>query len=323
MNDLCRLLDIQYPILQGGMGNVSNAPLSAAVSEAGGLGTVGVGTMELSEVKTILQDLKAITKRPIALNIPLNVTPYRDEMIELVVKEKLPVVSLSAGNPAPFIPYFHEHDVKVIAVVASVRQARKAEAAGADVIVAEGYEAAGINSNFETTTLTLIPQIVDAVSVPVIAAGGIGDGRGLAAMLALGASGVQMGTRLIATADSPMHKAYKETLLGADDLQTVIVGRSIGKVRRVMKTPYAGQLLSLEEKGIEEEDFNRLTSEHYHKLGALEGKLDQGFINGGQVSGMINHLPTVKELFVTMMEETTFRFHTLANGYPLTKRETT
>ncbi|WP_188653914.1 NAD(P)H-dependent flavin oxidoreductase [Pontibacillus salipaludis] len=323
MNDLCRLLNIQYPILQGGMGNVSNAPLSAAVSEAGGLGTVGVGTMELSEVKKILQDLKAITKRPIALNIPLNVTPYRDEMIELVVKEKLSIVSLSAGNPAPFIPYFHEHGVKVIAVVASVRQALKAEAAGADVIVAEGYEAAGINSNFETTTLTLIPQIVDAVSVPVVAAGGIGDGRGLAAMLTLGASGVQMGTRLIATADSPMHKAYKETLLGADDLQTVIVGRSIGKVRRVMKTPYAGQLLSLEEKGIEEEDFKRLTSEHYHKIGALEGKLDQGFINGGQVSGMIHHLPTVEDLFVTMMEEATARFHNLSAAYPLTKRETT
>lgn len=323
MNDLCRLLNIQYPILQGGMGNVSNAPLSAAVSEAGGLGTVGVGTMELSEVKKILQELKTITKRPVALNIPLNVTPYRDEMIELVVKEDLPVVSLSAGNPAPFIPYFHEHGVKVIAVVASVRQARKAEAAGADVIVAEGYEAAGINSNFETTTLTLIPQIVDAVSVPVVAAGGIGDGRGLAAMLTLGASGVQMGTRLIATADSPMHKAYKETLLGADDLQTVIVGRSIGKIRRVMKTPYAGQLLSLEEKGIEEGDFNRLTSEHYHKVGALEGKLDQGFINGGQVSGMIHNLPTVQELFVTMMEEATSHFHNLSAAYPLSKRETT
>ncbi|KGP90619.1 2-nitropropane dioxygenase [Pontibacillus chungwhensis BH030062] len=323
MNDLCRLLNIQHPILQGGMGNVSNAPLSAAVSEAGGLGTVGVGTMDLSEVKKILQDLRTLTERPIALNIPLNVTPYRDEMVELVVKEKLPVVSLSAGNPAPFIPYFHEHGVKVIAVVASVRQARKAEAAGADVIVAEGYEAAGINSNFETTTLTLIPQIVDAVSVPVVAAGGIGDGRGLAAVLSLGASGVQMGTRLIATTDSPMHAAYKETLLSADDLQTVIVGRSIGKVRRVMKTPYAGQLLSLEEKGIAEEDFNRLTSEHYHKVGALEGKLDQGFINGGQVSGVIRHLPSVQELFVTMMEEAASRFHILANGYPLTKRETT
>ncbi|MCD5323283.1 MULTISPECIES: NAD(P)H-dependent flavin oxidoreductase [Pontibacillus] len=322
MNDLCRVLNLQYPILQGGMGNVSNAQLSAAVSEAGGLGTVGVGTMEPDEVKRILKDLKVRTKQPIALNIPLNVTPYRDEMIELVVGEKVPVVSLSAGNPAPFIPYFQEYGVKVIAVVASKRQAQKAEEAGADVIVAEGYEAAGINSNFETTTLTLIPQIVDAVSVPVVAAGGIGDGRGLAAVLALGASGVQMGTRLIATSDSPMHNSYKEALLKADDIQTVIVGRSIGKVRRVMKTPYAGQLLTLEEKGIEEDDFNRLTSEYYHKLGALDGKLDQGFINGGQVSGLIHNLPTVQELFESMMEEASGCFQSLSKTYSLTKPET-
>jgi enoyl-[acyl-carrier protein] reductase II len=300
---LTGLLHIQYPILQGGMGNISNASLTAAVSEAGALGTIGVGTMTPEEVEQIIIQTKQLTAKPFALNIPIAITPYLKEMTALVTSHRIPVVSLSAGNPANFIPYFHKHGVKVISVVASKRQAKKAEEAGVDVLVAEGYEAAGINSNLETTTLTLIPQIVDSVKVPVVAAGGIGDGRGLAAMLALGASGVQMGTRFIVTKEAPFHPNYKTSILEAGDDSTVIVGRSVGRIRRIMKTVYADELLQLEKQGVEVEQFNEHTSEDFHKIGALEGKLDKGFINSGQVSGLVTTIPTVKELLDEIMKE--------------------
>src|SRR5690606_27664294 len=162
---------------------------------------------------------KQRTKKNFAVNIAVNVSPYTDEMIDLVIKYKVPVVSLSAGNPAPFIPKLHSQNIIVLAVVASVKHAQKAEAAGADLLVAEGFEAAGINSNLELTTFALIPQIVEQVTVPVLAAGGIGDGKGLAAVLLLGASGVQIGTRLIATKEAPFHDTYKQCLLDASDTE--------------------------------------------------------------------------------------------------------
>lgn len=303
MNKLIDILNIQLPIIQGGMGNISNAPLAAAVSNAGGLGTIGAGTMNPDEVEKIILQTKQLTNKPFAVNVALSVSPYTKEILRLIIKHGVQAVSLSAGNPAPFIPKLKEHGVKVICVVASPKQAVKAENAGADIIVAEGYEAAGINSNIETTTFTLIPQIVSKVRVPVAAAGGIGDGKGLAAALALGASGVQMGTRLIATEDAPFHEAYKKTLLNADDQGTVIVGRSVGRVRRVLKTPYSDYLLQKEATGITLEDFNGLTTEEHHKLGAIHGKLDEGFINGGQVSGIISDIPSVEELFTGMMKD--------------------
>jgi enoyl-[acyl-carrier protein] reductase II len=313
MNNLTNVLHIKYPIIQGGMGNISNAPLTTAISEAGALGTIGVGTMGVEEVEGIILDTKKRTTKPFALNIPISITPHLQDMIRLVVKNGIPVVSLSAGNPAPLIPYFHEHNVKVICVVASKKQGKKAEEAGADVIVAEGYEAAGINSNLETTTLALIPQLVDTVKIPVAAAGGIGDGRGLASMLALGASGVQMGTRFIATKEAPFHENYKSTLVDAKDDGTVIVGRSVGRVRRVMKTPYAAGLLQTEQEGVDLDEFSRMTSEDYHRIGALEGKLDQGFINGGQVSGLVSDIPTVAELLERMIGDAQEIFRELSS----------
>jgi enoyl-[acyl-carrier protein] reductase II len=303
MNKLLDILNIKVPIIQGGMGNISNAPLTAAVSNAGGLGTVGAGTMGPEEVEGIILQAKKLTSKPFAVNVALSVSPQTKEILKLIIKHHVPVVSLSAGNPAPFIPKLKEHGIKVICVVASPKQAIKAENAGADIIAAEGYEAAGINSNLETTTLTLIPQIVDAVSVPVLAAGGIGDGRGLAAAMALGASGVQMGTRLIATKDAPFHHAYKRKIVEADDNGTVIVGRSVGRVRRVLRTPYADFLLQKEQTGITLEDFNELTTEDQHKLGAIGGELDKGFINGGQISSVISDIPTVEELFTKMLNQ--------------------
>jgi enoyl-[acyl-carrier protein] reductase II len=303
MNKLKETLKITYPIIQGGMGNISNAPLTAAVSEAGGLGTIGAGTMTPEEVEEIVIETKKRTSKAFALNIPINVTPYVKELVGIAIKHDVKVVSLSAGNPSPIIPKLHEHGIKVIVVVGAVKQAKKAELAGADVIVAEGYEAAGINSTFETTTLTLIPQIVDAVNVPVVAAGGIGDGRGLASVLALGAEGVQMGTRFIATKEAPFHEQYKNRVVEAHDSSTIIVGRKYGRIRRVINNDYAQKLIDSEQKGVTLDDFAKMTSEEQHKIGALLGDEQRGFMNSGQVAGMISSVPSVAELLQKMIAD--------------------
>jgi len=303
MNRLCELFSLKYPIIQGGMGNVSHPELAIAISEAGGLGTLGAGTMTPDEIEQKLNQMKEHTSKPYCLNIAISVQPYLEEVLKLALEHDVPVISLSAGNPRPYIKKFQERGKKVICVVASVEQAKKVDEAGADAIVAEGYEAAGINSNFETTTLTLIPQIVRAVKAPVIAAGGIGDGKGLLAMLSLGALGVQMGTRFIATKEALVHELYKRQIVEASDTNTVIVGRSVGRVRRLLNTSYAQTLLELEEKGMTLEQFNEYTDEAHHIAGAIEGQLSEGHLNGGQVSGLIEDIPSVAELLERMMNE--------------------
>ncbi|SEQ88825.1 NAD(P)H-dependent flavin oxidoreductase [Piscibacillus halophilus] len=303
MNPVCDLLNIKYPIIQGGMGNISNAQLTAAVSNAGGLGTLGCGTMTPEEVELKIIETKKLTEQPFAINIALSVSPHVEELINLVIDHNIPVVSLSAGNPAPYIPRFHKYGVKVMTLVASVKHAKKAEEAGVDLLVAEGYEAAGINSNLELTTFTLVPQIAENVHVPVVAAGGIGDGKGLAGSLMLGASGVQMGTRLIATQEAPFHNLYKQKILDDNGTGTVIVGRSVGQIRRIFNTPYAQKLTELEKAGMTQEDYREMTSEMHHCKGAIEGDLDQGFLNSGQVSGLIQDVPTVQQLLDGMMNE--------------------
>lgn len=303
MKELCRILSIKYPILQGGMGNISSAELAVAVSEAGGLGTIGCGTSTTQEVEDKILSLQRQTQLNFAVNIAINVSPNTEELINLVIKHKVPVVSLSAGNPTSYISRLHAHGIKVITLVASVKHAKKAVAAGADIVVAEGFEAAGINSNLELTTFALIPQITANVNVPVVAAGGIGDGKGLAAALALGASGVQMGTRLIATKEAPVHEVYKNRLLLAEDTETMIIGRPVGRVRRVLKNEYAEQLYEQENSHLTIEQYNSLTSEKHHILGALEGNMKEGFINSGQVAGLISSIPTVKELMEKMITE--------------------
>lgn len=309
LNALTKLLNIKYPIVQGGMGNISNAILTAAICEAGGLGTIGTGTMTPSEIEGIIVETKKRTNHPFAVNIAITVSPYVKEILGLVIKHRVPIVSLSAGNPTPYIPLLHERQIKVITVVASVHQAIKAEAARADVIVAEGYEAAGINSSYESTTLVMIPQIVQSVSIPVVAAGGIGDGRGLAAMLALGASGVQMGTRFIATKEAPFHEEYKKQIIEANDHSTVIIGRSVGKIRRVLATEYAKQLLNNEKDGITLEELQQHTSEDFHLIGAIKGNGKDGFMNSGQIAGLINDIPSVQELLAKMMSDAHFQLN--------------
>jgi enoyl-[acyl-carrier protein] reductase II len=304
LNPLCKELGIPFPILQGGMGNISSAVLAAAVSNAGGLGTIGVGTLMLEEIEQQLNAIRSGTSQPFCVNLPVSVHPDIEKVIERIIDRKVPVVSLSAGNPSPFIPRFKEKGIKVICVTATVKQAQKAEQAGADIIVCEGYEAAGINALNESTTLTLVPQIVRAVNVPVVAAGGIGNGKGLAAALALGAAGVQMGTRLIATLEAPYHEKYKQALLNATDEATVIVGRPFKKIRRLLKTEGASELLKLEKDAEASAAlFLQRTDERYHVLGAIDGNLKQGFVNAGQIAGLIEEIPPVKTLFETMMAE--------------------
>ncbi|MBS2967511.1 nitronate monooxygenase [Metabacillus sp. KIGAM252] len=303
MNRLCEILNIEVPIIQGGMGNISNAQLTAAISEAGALGTIGAGTRSPEEVERIILETKERTERPFAVNIALSVSGHAKGIAELIVKHKVHAVSLSAGNPAAFAPYFKEHGVKVLSVTASVKQARKAEAIGADAVIGEGYEAAGLNSPFETTTLTLIPQLADAVGIPVAAAGGIGDGRALAAMLALGAEGVQMGTRFIATKEAPFSPLYKERILEADDEGTMIIGRSVGRVRRVLKNPYTGLIIEREREGMTLEEYNKQTNEDFHIAGAIHGNEQEGYWNSGQIAGLIKEVPSVKDLILGMKQE--------------------
>lgn len=303
MNALCELLSIQYPIIQGGMGNVSHPELAIAISEAGGLGTIGAGTMKPKEIQRMIEKIKEATNKPYCLNIPLTVQPYADEVVALALEYKVPVISLSAGNPVPYIKKFQKNGSKVICVVASVRHAVKAEIGGADAIVAEGFEAAGINSELELTTMTLIPQIIKKVKVPVVAAGGIADGKGLAAIWALGAAGVQMGTRFIATKEALVHERYKQLIVEANDVGTVIVGRSVGRVRRLLNTPYAQKLIKLEKQGMSLEQFNDLTDEAHHIEGAVKGNIHEGHLNAGQISGLIEDVPTVGELIELMVKE--------------------
>lgn len=309
------MLGVAYPIIQGGMGNISNAKLAAAVSEAGGLGTIGCGTMTPQEVEKIILETKRRTKKNFAVNVAINVSPYTKELMELIVQHEVPIVSLSAGNPAPYIPYLQEHGIKVLTLVASVKHAQKAEEAGADILVAEGFEAAGINANLELTTFTLIPQVVQNVGIPVLAAGGIGDGKGLAAAMTLGASGVQLGTRLIATQEAPFHEVYKQNLLAASDTDTTVIGRSVGQVRRVLRTPYAERLMQLEKEGMTLEQYAQMTTEDEHIKGAIEGDMENGFINSGQVAGMIQDVPTVKALLDSMMMEAKEQLEHVSKGF--------
>ena len=315
MLHICEMLQIDYPIIQGGMGNISNAQLTAAVSEAGGLGTIGCGTMTPTEVENIIIQTKGSTTKNFALNIAIGVSPYTNDLIDVAIRHEIPVVSLSAGNPAPFIPKLHEHGIKVIVLVASVKHAKKAEAAGADILVAEGFEAAGINSHLELTTFTLIPQIVENVQVPVLAAGGIGDGKGLAAAFMLGASGVQIGTRLIATKEAPFHKTYKQNLVEAEDTSTVILGRSIGRTRRVLTNSYAEKIVEHEKTGMTLDQYMNWTTEDQHIKGAIEGDMENGFINSGLVAGLIDDIPSVEELLKAMIEEANERIQLTAEKF--------
>ena len=298
--EVTRLLGIEYPIIQGGMAWVAEHHLAAAVSNAGGLGLIGAASAPADWVREQVRKAKELTDKPFGVNIML-MSPYADEVAEVIVEEGVKVVTTGAGNPEKYMKMWKEAGVKVIPVVASVALAKRMERSGADALVAEGCEAGGHIG--ESTTMVLVPQVADAVSIPVIAAGGIADGRGIAAAFMLGAKGVQMGTRFVATKECQVHENYKEKIIKAKDIDTRVTGRSTGHPVRTLRNDMTKKYLELESKGATLEELEYLT------LGALrkavqEGDMKNGSVMSGQIAGLIKEELTCRELMERLVKET-------------------
>jgi enoyl-[acyl-carrier protein] reductase II len=299
--EICDLLEIEYPIIQGGMVWVSYHELCAAVSEAGGLGTLAGGSMTPDELKKEIGLVKEATDKPFGVNIPI-LSPYSEELVRVAVEEKVNVISTSAGNPKRFTAGIQEAGIKVIHVAPSATLGGKAFQAGVDALVAEGIEAGGHDGFEEITTMALVPQMVDRVEVPVIAAGGIGDGRGLLAAMALGAKGVQIGTRFAATHEAMGHAKFKEAILKADDRGTVITGRALGPVRCV-RNPFAEKVLEAEGKGMGREELLALIGKDRSKRATIQGDVEEGTIYCGQIAGLFSELKSAKDVITEIVEQ--------------------
>jgi len=296
---LTKLLNITHPILQGGMAWVSTWELVVAVSEAGGLGILGAGNAPADFVRQQVAEIKAHTSRPYGVNVPL-FSPCVPEIVALCIQEHVPVLTTGAGNPTPYIAPLKEAGTIVIPVVASAAFARRLERAGADAVVAEGMESGGHIG--EVTTLVLVPQVVDAVQVPVIAAGGIADGRGLAAALALGAEGVQMGTRFICTTECMVHENYKHAIVQANERSTMVTGASIGHPVRCLRNPMTHEFDELERRGASEQEIVEFGTGRL-RLAAKEGDMTRGSFMSGQVAGLVHEvLPAAEVVRRTVAE---------------------
>jgi enoyl-[acyl-carrier protein] reductase II len=296
---LCELFGIEYPIIQGGMAHLGTVELVSAVSNAGALGIIGAGHYEPDWVRQQIRLTRQKTDRPFGVNIQL-ASPFAREVIEVVLEERVAIVATGAGNPVPYIPRFKEAGMKVMPVVASVALARRLEEAGVDAIVAEGMESGGHVG--ETTTMALVPQVVSSVRIPVVAAGGIADGRGLVAALALGAQGVQMGTRFACSEESVAHQRYKQKILEADDLSTVVTGQTTGFPLRSLKNSLTEQYQELEKAGITREELDMFGRGRMY-LGLIEGDINDGSLLSGQIAGMIKDIKPVRSIIEEMMKE--------------------
>lgn len=297
--NLCVVLDIKYPIIQGGMAWVADSSLAAAVSNAGGLGIIAAGNAPVEYVREEIRKAKEITDKPFGVNIML-LSPFADEIAELVCEEGVKVVTTGAGNPGKYIEKWKAHGIKVIPVVASVALAKRMERTGADAIVVEGCEAGGHIG--ELTTMVLVPQVVDAVNIPVIAAGGIGDGRGVAAAFMLGASAVQLGTRFLVAKECTVHENYKKKVIESKDIDTVVTGRFTGHPVRVLRNKLSRKFMVLEKEGISEEEFNKLGAGALRKA-VKEGDIDGGSIMAGQIAGLIKKEESCKEIIEGLFKE--------------------
>ncbi len=296
---ICEILGIEYPILQGGMAWVATAELAAAVSNAGGLGIIGAGNAPAVVVEREIIKASELTTKPFGVNVML-LSPFVDQVMEVIIKHRVKVVTTGAGNPGKYIGGLKEAGAKIIPVVPSVALAKRMQSVGADALIAEGTEAGGHIG--ELTTMCLVPQVVDAVEIPVIAAGGIADGRGLVAVLALGAEGVQMGTRFVCSLECTAHANYKEALLKAGDRDTVASGRTTGHPVRCLKNKLTREFDRLERAGA--------TAGELEKLGAgklreavVEGNTRDGSVMSGQIAGLINDIKPVKEIIEGITKE--------------------
>ena len=290
-NSICELLNIQYPIFQGGMAWIADASLASAVSEAGGLGII-TGTAPIEWIREEIRKAKKLTNKPFGVNIML-MSPHADDVAQLVCDEKVAVVTTGAGSPGKYMEMWKENNIKVIPVVASVALARRMEKLGADAIIAEGTESGGHIG--QLTTLTLVPQVVDAINIPVLAAGGIADGRGMAASYMLGASGVQMGTRFLVATECTIHQNYKDKVLKAKDIDSEVTGMSTGHPVRVLKNKLSRQFRKLEKEGATPEELEKLGQGALPRS-ARDGDIENGSVMAGQIAGLVVKEESCKEI---------------------------
>lgn len=298
--DICDLLNIEYPILQGGMAWLGTAELAAAVSEAGGLGIIGAGHMPPDLFRAEIRKVKERTNKPFGCNIML-MSYYVKEVMEVVLDERVPVITTGAGNPGTYVPALKEIGTKVIPVVASVSLAKRLERGGIDAIIAEGTESGGHIG--EISTMSLVPQVVDAVDVPVIAAGGIADGRGMAAALALGAKAVQMGTRFVLSEECIAHENYKKAVVRAKDRSTVITGVNSGHPVRILDNQFSKEYHERERAGASQEELDKMGEGTLRKA-AIDGDVKMGSVMIGQISGMISDIKPCAEIIQDIMADT-------------------
>lgn len=299
MVDISELLGIKYPIIQGGMAWIADSSLAAAVSNAGGLGIIACGGAEGEWVRNEIRKTKELTTKPFGVNIML-LSPFVDDIMDVVCEEGVPVVTTGAGNPGKYMNRLKSCGIKVIPVVASVALAIRVQRAGADAVIAEGQEAGGHIG--EITTMALVPQIADAVSIPVIAAGGIADGRGIAAAYMLGAKGIQVGTRFLVAEECTVSQPYKDMVLKAKDTDTVATGRSTGHPVRVLKNKLAREILSLEKVNTDPAEIEKLGTGRL-RAAVKDGDVINGSVMSGQIAGLVHKEQSAKEIIEEMFQE--------------------
>ena len=292
MNRICEILNIKYPIIQGGMAWVADSNLAAAVSNAGGFGIIGTGSATADIVKKEIDNCRRLTDKPFGVNVML-MSPNADEVIDLIIEEKPAGITTGAGNPAKYMDRLKEAGIKVIPVVPTVALAQRMEKLGADAVIAEGTEAGGHIG--ELTTMVLVPQVAEALNIPVIAAGGVADGRGMAASFALGAEGVQIGTRFICSEECNIHQNYKDAVLKAKDRDAVVTGRPTGHPVRTLKNKLAKKYLKMEKEGASPEELEKLGAGAL-RLAVVEGDKDGGSFMAGQSAAMVREIKPCKDI---------------------------
>lgn len=292
------ILNIEFPILQGGMANIATGEFAAAISEAGALGIIGAGGMSAESLREEIRRCKSLTTQPFGVNIML-MNPDADKMADLIIEERVPVVTTGAGNPGKYVKQWKESGIKVFPVVSNVALAKRLSSLGVDGLIAEGCESGGHIG--ELTTMALVPQVCDAVDIPVIAAGGIGDGRQMAAAFALGACGVQVGTCLLVSEECPIHENYKQAIISARDSSTTVTGRSAGAPVRVIKNPMTREYLEMEKNGAALMELEKFTLGSLKKA-VFEGDTKNGSLMAGQVAGMMKEILPARKIFENMME---------------------
>lgn len=298
-SEICEMLGIKYPVFQGGMAWIADGKLAAAVSNGGGLGIIAAGNAPGAYVREQIKIAKSLTTKPIGVNIML-LSPYVEEVAAVVTEEKVQVVTTGAGNPSKYMKAWKQADIKVIPVVASVAMAKLMTRLGASALIAEGGESGGHVG--ELTTMVLLPQICDATVLPVIAAGGIADGRGVAASFMLGAKGVQMGTRFLSAAECSIHPIYKEKILSATDLCTMVTGKRLGHPVRSLRTPFAREYSKAEYGGMPDDELEALATGAL-RLAVQEGDKDKGCFLAGQVAAMVKKEQPAAQIIKEVMEE--------------------